>query len=157
MFCRYRCNIDIYEPHPFLAAICKRNFGRNPKVNLYPEALADSDGELTLYGDGQNSSFFKTGRSRHIVEAKKASRVFNERYPKRIDLLKFNVEGAEYIILPDLLENYDMTRIVNIQIGFHNHVQGHQQMRKDIQTNLSKTHSKTWGYDYIFENWERKQ
>jgi FkbM family methyltransferase len=157
MFCRYRCTIDIYEPHPVLAAICKRNFDRNPKVNLYQEALADSDGKLILYGDGQNSSVFKTGRSYHIVEAKKASKVFNERYPRRIDLLKFNVEGAEYVILPELLENYDMTRIINIQIQFHNHVQGHEQMRKEILTKLSKTHRKTWGYDYIFENWERNQ
>jgi hypothetical protein len=67
-----------------------------------------------------------------------------------------NVEGAEYDILPDLIENYDMNNIDIIHILFHNVVEGHAEKRDMIRVALSKTHNLEISYNWIFDRWVRK-
>lgn len=156
IYCRYSCYIDIFEPHPVLSLQAMRNFGGNDHVVVLPYGLSSQDGEMNLYGDFYNASLYKNDYgTTHTVRIRKASDVFKELYSgQTIDLLKLNVEGAEYDILPDLIMNFDMNRIENIQIQFHQTVDGYAAKREAIRRDLSKTHKMTWGYDYIFENWE---
>ena len=159
MFCRYNCNIDIYEPRPDLHfnGICAR-FGNNKKIRAYNCALSDKTGKMTLYGDGYVASLYPVHNtvSSMITNVYKASDVFNERYAgKTIDVLKLNVEGAEYEILPDLLQNYDMSTIKNIQIQFHQIVDDYDKKRGAIQKDLADWgFVQTWNVEWVFENWE---
>jgi len=128
------------------------NFKRNEKVKIYGFGLGGEYGVLTLYGDSFNASIFKNatgGETR--VQIMKASSVFKQY--DHIDLLKINVEGAEYEIMNDLLNNYDMRKIDNLQIQFHCNVEGYAAMREEIRGILMSTHHMTWNYEYIFENW----
>ena len=152
---RYSCNIDIYEPHPVLMQKARRNFLRNKKVDVFGYGLGDKDDVLNLYGDFMNASLYKNDMGGvYKVAIRKTSDVFNYRYSdKIIDLLKINVEGAEYLILPDLIAGFDMTCIKNIQIQFHRNVPNYEVKRNIIRTCLSKTHRQNWNYDYIFESW----
>ena len=155
IYCRYSCNIDVYEPHPELSKMAKMNFKTNPKVVIYPFGLSNKEGEMILYGDWLNASLYKNDWGGHsIVNIKKASDVF-KKY-KHIDLLKLNVEGSEYDILPDLINNFDMKKINYINIQFHNTVKDYVEKRDDIQKGLSKTHKLDWNYDFIHESWSRK-
>lgn len=152
IYCRYSCNIDIYEPHPILSKIAELNFKSNPKVTVYSFGLSDREDTMTLYGDYWNASLYKNDHgNENVVDIKRASDVF-KKY-SHIDLLKLNVEGAEYDILPDLINNYDMKRIDNIQIQFHTTVNDYANKRDDIRKGLLKTHWMNWNYDYIFESW----
>ena len=155
IYCLYSCYIDIYEPHPELAIKCTMNFSGNQKVTTFPYGLGGSTGSLEFYGDNMNASIYKKDtQSVIVVPIKKASDIFKEKYSnEHIDLLKINIEGAEYDMLPDLIENFDMTKITNIQIQFHSVVPDYDKRRDDIRNALSKTHTMTWNYDYIFENW----
>jgi FkbM family methyltransferase len=152
VFCRHACNIDIYEPHPVLVRKARNNFSGNPKVKIYDYGIGGENGILTLYGDSFNASIFKNdtgGKTQvQIVKAFDAFRKY-----EHIDLLKINVEGAEYEIMNDLLDNYDMRKIDNLQIQFHGNVPGYAAMREEIRSRLIRTHHMTWNYDYIFENW----
>ncbi len=155
IYCRYSCYIDIYEPHPELSKIAMLNFETNSKVVIYPFGLSDKEGEMVLYGDWLNASLYKNDWEKHnVVNIKKASEIF-KKY-KHIDLLKLNVEGSEYNILPDLINNFDMKNIDNILIQFHNTVNDYKKKRDIIRKGLSKTHKMDWNYDYIFESWGRK-
>jgi hypothetical protein len=87
-----------------------------------------------------------------MVRIIKASEAFKQY--THIDLLKINVEGAEYGIMNDLLANYNMRKIDNLQIQFHGNVPEYEEKREAIRKGLKKTHHMTWNYDYIFENWE---
>jgi FkbM family methyltransferase len=158
MYCLYSCYIDIYEPHPVMSTQAKMNFKNNSKVIVYPFGLSDQDGTLTLHGNWHNASIYSNDLgTKSIVDIKKASDVFNEKYSNKvIGLLKINVEGAEYHILPDLIKNFDMTKIKELQIQFHCNVDNYSKKRDDIREGLSKTHKCTWNYDYIFENWVLK-
>lgn len=152
IYCRYFCYIDIYEPHPILVKHVQTNFKNNNKVKIYNFGLGGKTGILLLYGDFYNASIFKNNSGKETkVKIIKASDVF-QKY-EHINLLKLNVEGAEYEILNDLLDNYDMKKIDNLQIQFHTNVNGYAAMRDEIRCKLTKTHHMTWNYDYIFENW----
>jgi hypothetical protein len=121
-------------------------------VKIYDYGLGGENGILTLYGDSFNASIFKndTGGSTR-VQIVKAVDAF-QKY-EHIDLLKINVEGAEYEIMNNLLDNYDMRKIDNLQIQFHGNVTGYAAMREEIRSRLMRTHHMMWNYDYIFENW----
>lgn len=159
IFCRYGCFVDVYEPHPELSEKCARLFYGNSKVHTFAYALSDVDATMNFYGDNMLGSLFKhsTGKS-HIVPVHRTATIFKEKYNAReIDLLKINAEGAEYAIIQDLLDNWDIRRIKNIQIQFHVQVPESEKLMKELQYRLSITHKKTWGYDLIFENWQRKE
>jgi FkbM family methyltransferase len=154
IYCRHSCHIDIYEPHPVLVNKARINFEGNDKVKVYGVGLGGEDGILTLYGDSYNASIFKNATGGEIkVRIIKASEAFKQY--THIDLLKINVEGAEYEIMNDLLNNYDMRKIENLQIQFHGNVPGYAGKREIIRRGLKKTHHMTWNYEYIFENWAR--
>lgn len=157
MYCLYSCYIEVYEPQLDLAEQAKRSFGKNPKVKIYPFGLSNKKDIMKLYGHSWDASLFPNegvGIVNQVV-IERVSEVF-KKYP-RIDLLKMNVEGAEYDILPDLIENYNMENVEIIQIFFHNVVEGYAEKRDKIREALSKTHTmdKKTSYDYIFERWVR--
>ena len=92
------------------------------------------------------------------VPVRQASELFAERYGKRqIDLLKINIEGAEYDVLPDLINNWDFSRVNHFLVQFHNSVPGYSEKREACRKLISKTHEMKWNYDYLFESWKRKE
>lgn len=158
IYCLYSCRIDVYEPHPELSKRASMNFLSNPNVRVHDYGLGGKSEKLFLYGDSADASVYNnSSASKTRLLILKASEVFNTKYQNGIDLLKMNVEGAEYDILPDLLANYDMTKIKNIQIQFHRNVPDYSMKRDAIRRDLSKTHIMDWCYDYIFENWTLKK
>jgi FkbM family methyltransferase len=155
MYCLYSCNIDIYEPEPHNAELANLKFRGNPKVSIYQVAMSNQKGKMLLNGVGQGASLCENKLGDSIeVDVVKASDVFNERYPDKIDLLKINVEGAEYDIIPDLIENWGIEKATHIQIQFHKTAPNYESRRKDIEKKLLKTHRKIWGYDWIFDSYE---
>jgi len=71
-----------------------------------------------------------------------------------VDLVKINIEGAEYPLLKDLIDNDLVSIFDNLQIQFHM-IDNYEEEYRYILEGLSKTHSITWKYPYIWENWKR--
>ena len=157
IYCRYRCMIDIYEPHPVLAAFIPKRFGNNCDIRVYPIALSNKRDLMDLYGDDIYASLHNSSGEINEVFVARASEVFNAFYSgKIIDLLKINIEGSEYEVLPDLIGNYNMSTIKNIQVQFHNTVPDYALKRARIQSLLEETHKQDWCYDYLYESWNAK-
>ena len=158
MYCKYSCNIEVFEPQPNLAEAASRNFYGNPKVIVHQMGLGDKYENIDFYGENMNASRFKfSQKTIYNVHIARASSYFNDHYKNKIiDLLKINVEGSEYRIMYDLLKNYDMKKIKNLQIQFHSNVPNHKKQKHVIRQILSKTHKIDWCYDDIFESWSLK-
>jgi FkbM family methyltransferase len=155
IYCRYNCNIHIYEPCLSLAQQATENFFGNDKVKIYPFGMSNKTGKMILHGDWMEASLYRTSSTVvSEVDIYRASEIFNERYSKNVDLVKINVEGAEYDILPDLIKNYDMNFIKNLQIQFHPNIKAYKEKRDKIRNDLKKTHRCTWCYDFVYESWE---
>lgn len=75
-----------------------------------------------------------------------------------IALLKMNVEGAEYDLLTYMYQGDMIRRIRDLQVQFHL-VQGEDSlMRYEVISELlNETHSLTWEYPFVWENWRRDE
>ena len=67
--------------------------------------------------------------------------------------MKINIEGGEYELLEHLIEEKLMADIANIQVQFHDFIPGAQARMEAIQQELKKTHSLTYQYLFVWENW----
>ncbi|MBO6562081.1 MAG: FkbM family methyltransferase [Nisaea sp.] len=84
-------------------------------VELFPYCVTDQDGETDFlqYDDGQAASHAhamkaeakaRSGKPLPVYPTRKLSTLIGEIAPERIDLMKFDVEGAEEMLIDDLPE-----------------------------------------------------
>lgn len=153
---RYGAHLYLFEPVPaFVAHIRKRFEGMN-NVTVLPYALGAEEGEVVLSLDADATSGFKSGSVNVAVQVKPICDVLGELGLKRIDLLKINVEGAEYDILKALVENGRVADIQDIQVQFHDFVDDAEEQLRNIRGHLMKTHYVTYAHNYVWENWRRR-
>lgn len=147
----YGCNITIFEPVKEFAQMISFQFLRNPKIKVYPFGLSNRDKEMNISLEEDGSSVFKKSSKKEVVELKKAS----DYIKGKIDLLKINIEGGEYEVLENLIENDLIKNINNIQIQFHDFVFLAKEKREQIQNELGKTHYPDYNYPFVWESWKR--
>ena len=70
--------------------------------------------------------------------------------------MKINIEGGEFSVLPNLIENNNISNINNLQVQFHNFIDDAENLRAKIRNDLSQTHELTYDYFFVWENWEKK-
>jgi FkbM family methyltransferase len=58
-----------------------------------------------------------------------------------VDLLKINIEGIEYEILPRIISSGHINKIKHLQIQFHDFVNNGEFLHEHITTELKKSHN----------------
>ena len=81
---------------------------------------------------------------------------WNDLQISHIDLLKINIEGPEFQLLPYIISNDIVRHIENIQVQFHDFYPNVISLREEIRHNLSKTHIEKWNYPFVWESWSAK-
>ncbi|HVU02797.1 MAG TPA: FkbM family methyltransferase [Polyangiaceae bacterium] len=152
--------VFVFEPNPACFAALDERFRDRKKVRCLRYGLHDSDATLPLGQEGWGSSIFPEGvrenAPRATVSVRDAARVFEEIAPGGVDLLKLNIEGAEYEVLDRLLETGWMTNVRILLVQFHEWRAGAYGRRRAIRRRLAKTHSLEWDYPFIWEKWVRR-
>ena len=87
------------------------------------------------------------------AELQAADDVFDRLGLERIDLLKVNIEGGEYELLPFLIRSGWIKKIVDLQVQFHTIGAEYVSAREAIRSALSKTHVESWCYWFVWESW----
>ena len=154
---RYGSTVHVFEPHPTFAAALVKRFEGNPKFVVHAFALGSEAGQLHLSDDGDASSAVNdvanavSGKVRAVAEFMKTFE------PDRIDLMKINIEGGEYDLLPALASSGDLGRFGTVQVQFHQFRESDSELRDSVRANLAKTHSEAWCYPFVWEEWHRTQ
>lgn len=106
-----------FEPNPANHELLARNVAENPDlaahIRLYRHGLSNEDGYLPLYAKGvadSGSSLFRSVERQAVIHApetaivplRDACSVLQEIGLDRRTLLKIDIEGAEYLVLPDI-------------------------------------------------------
>ena len=153
---KYSCRIRIFEPIPAFLAEIENRFQDNSKITISPYALSDTSGTVTFYDLEQGSgAFFRRPGAKEVqCETKAITDVIAE-VDGDIDLMKMNIEGGEYEILPALLNN-GIERVKNLTIQFHNFIPNASAKRDAIREQLRRTHIEQWCYPFVWENWKRR-
>jgi FkbM family methyltransferase len=156
IFSMYRCAIHIFEPVPDYAKGIRRRFRRNPRISVHDFGLSGRTRLETIGVAGNASSVFKADRSALTIRLRSAGEFIRSNGIERIDLLKVNIEGLEYELLEHLLGEGLMARVVDLQVQFHDFVDRAPERMKAIQRGLGATHSITYQYPFVWENWRLK-
>ena len=151
----YSCRIFIFEPMKKYYDNILAKLGNKDSIEIFNFGLADADGTNSLSVDEESSSIFGTGPSEEIVLTQ-ANKFIIDHKVDFIDLIKINIEGAEYDLLDHLIEEGLTSKMRNIQIQFHDFVPNALNRMVLIQNLLSKTHELTYQELFVWENWKLK-
>lgn len=154
---RYGSIVFVLEPIVNLHNSIENLFSRNPRVIPLNYAIAGKteQAEISIEDDGSSLYTESTGAT-EVIQCVDVQEFFDTNNIETVDLLKLNIEGAEYDVLDRIIELNLLPSIKHIQIQFHRFVPDCNRRRKAIQEHLSKTHTCVWNYDWIWEGWKLK-
>jgi FkbM family methyltransferase len=152
---RYGCTVYGFEPSPGPAAKAAEDLSAHPQVTVFPYGVGATDSTELLTRDGPGSSIYGgTGTFGTVdVKIRDIVAVLDELDLQWVDVMKVNIEGAEY----DLLERLDaalwLPRIGVLSIQFHEwHPKAHRR-RRQIRAMLRRSHEQVWSYGWVWELW----
>jgi FkbM family methyltransferase len=156
---RYGCTVYLFEPVPRFYRHCVERFQGNPVIRCFNFGLAAQDGTLSISNDENASSLYTklaAAPDHEEVEVRSFIAFAREHGIDRIDLLKINIEGGEFEVLSQILENDFISHIRYLQIQFHDFIPNARPMREALRHGLSASHSESWCYPFVWESWEIK-
>lgn len=149
--------IHIFEPHPVFAEDLRKKFRETPGIHIHEFAIGKSRGRLSLSDDGDASSAFGTsGPQSYDAEIRPVDEFFNATDLGQIDLVKINIEGGEYDLVPAMIDCGAIRQIERLQVQFHLFDPSLVAQRDAIRARLSDTHTCTWCYPFVWEEWQLK-
>ena len=155
---RYGCTVYIFEPVAEFHQKCVVRFLGNPKIICLNYGLSSSDGFLNI-GLADNASSFDSPHAIgdvQRVEVRSVVTSIRNLGVAQIDLMKINIEGGEFDVIPALVASGDIRRIRHLQVQFHNFIDQAEPRRKHIRNDLAQTHDEAWNYEFVWESWSRK-
>jgi FkbM family methyltransferase len=155
IFSKYCCKVIIFEPVEKFAHQIKERFKNNTNIRCYQIGLSNKDANIPISIQEDRSSFVKESSNKEIIQTADASKFFIEHAIHSIDLMKMNIEGAEYDLLDGMIQSGFIKNIQNIQVQFHDFAPDAKNRMAKIHTELLKTHHPTYQYEFVWENWER--
>lgn len=163
IYSKFRCNVYIFEPYvPFYNMISER-FKGNEKIKVFDYGISNETSNVEFFYSNDGSSLVNAkkytdedNKDVNTVKVKSFTDVYTELKLDTIDLLKINVEGAEYEILENIFENGYTEKVKNFQIQFHPEPPGAEEALERIREEFSKTHKQDWNYQWVWENWSLK-
>lgn len=118
--------IFCFEPDPYNFLKLQKNTKQFKHVTAFNTAVSSRDGFMDFYSNkinGMSSSLVDRGSGFHKVSvvAKTLDTILNELDVQRVDLLKFDIEGAEFSVF----EHFSSFKKINRMIGeFHEDLSG---------------------------------
>jgi len=149
----YGCRIHIFEPIPEFAEGIERRFARNPLITVHPVGLSSQDGTAVAAVAGDASSHHRRGDRSVKIKLRAAEAIMDELGCERIDLMKVNIEGAEYDLLDHMIAQGMISRVRDLQVQFHAFVPRAVERTNAVRASLEATHYLTYRYDFMWENW----
>lgn len=127
---------------------------QQPAAQMHQLAIGSTTGTMELSDAGDASSSVADHDRAFQVKTMSVSDFFAHTPVDRIALMKVNIEGSEYDLLPALIETGDITRIDRLQVQFHLFEPDMKALRDDIRARLDKTHHCVWSYPFVWEEWQ---
>ncbi|MFT5222998.1 MAG: FkbM family methyltransferase [Glaciecola sp.] len=152
---RFGCTIHIFEPVPQHQALLVERFGANPRIHVHPFGLGALDETVAFDVDGARSSELAVGGTRALCEIRQAAAALEQLGLTYVDLVKINIEGGEFTLVPHLIDTGWIHKLAEMTIQWHDFVPDAQPQMKAIQQRLEQTHVTTYSFPFVWENWRR--
>ena len=160
LYSRVPCKIFIFEPIAKYSSEISKRFKLNKDITTFDFGLSNASkiSKINILGDASSTertiNFYSANQQNiklvDFVEFVKSKNI------DEIDLLKINIEGGEYKLLRHIIDNNLHLKIKYFQIQFHKINKDSIIYKKQISNELSETHNCIFNYEFIWENWIRK-
>lgn len=124
-YCKKLYAIEPSNEH-FTALKKNKEFNEWDNVEVFKAAIADKDGEMTLFNNDKNRTchsltqdYTSQGFGTEKVKTYAMDTFFKENKIKKCDFMKFDVEGAEDLILRSESFKRAAPKITSIMVEFH--------------------------------------
>jgi len=156
IFNEFACQIIAFEPIEkyFLQGL--KNIPRSKKIKVFNYAVGIEDKIEGITVQDDSSSLLVKSLNTQLIEIRSFSSILKELNINSIDLIKCNIEGAEYSLLEYMLDLGITNICKNIQVQFHTFVENAEERRNKIRERLKETHKLTYDFGWIWESWELK-
>ena len=119
------CQVHGFDPTPKSLSWVADNI-RNDRFSIHPWALGDEDGTMELWlpdnPDHVSASCRKSDRtsdSSFIAECKRLPTIMKLLGHRKVDVLKMDIEGAEYTVIKTMAADGTLERISCLLVEFH--------------------------------------
>ena len=155
---KFGCKIYLFEPSQSFYKKCLERFKDNKNILCFNYGVGNLNGDFVLSNDNEASSTKRkiSDKEGEKIKIKKISNIIEEQRVNNIDLMKINIEGGEYDLLPFIINENLISKINNIQVQFHNFIPNAVKKREEITNLLKNTHKNDWSYYFVWENWSLK-
>ena len=137
---KFDCYVYAFEPKEKYFNNLLKKFEKNKKVRVYNFALSNFTGNSKISDIGAGSSIVEREENSffEIIDVVSFSDFVKSENIDKIDLLYLNIEGSEYDLIQNILDNNLQKKIQHFQIQFHNFVKSSKSKRKMIRKSLKK-------------------
>ena len=153
IFSMYLCTVHVFEPISEFAEDIVKRFSRNPRIIVHKIGLSNETRKTMISCEEDGSSTLRRGARAEEILLVRASDFLQGKGIRSVDLMKINIEGAEYDLLEHLLAVGFVRHCRNIQVQFHDFVPDASLRMENIQRQLARTHFLTYQYPFAWENW----
>ena len=154
---KFKSNIYGFEPSPKTFHHLKKKF-TSQNISLFNFGFSRNERDAYLVNK-KLGSYIKNSRPKgnteyEKVKLKKLSDFILKNNIKEISLVSMNIEGSEYDVLNDIIENNCIRKIKTLQVQFHRMTFLYPLKKHFIVRKLRKTHKLVWEYKYVWERWD---
>ena len=146
--------IYIYEPDTNFYNDLLKKYKFEKKVEILNLALFDKEQIITLSENSNASSIMENIEDGTKVKAVDISKEF-KKY-KNIDLLKLNIEGAEYNVISRLIETQEINKVTYLLVQFHKEHDLDGSKFEKINLEILKNYIIVFNYKYVWSLFIRK-
>lgn len=157
----FGCRVFVFEPANLFYQDCKTRFIGNSKIKTYNYGVSDVAESAVLNLNTSGSTLFpeelppnmESKLATEQVSLRTLPDILEELEVSMVDLMELNVEGAEFKILPHLIETGAIKKIRCLQVQFHKFFPDATLLRDQIRAKLLETHDELYCYPFVWESW----
>lgn len=154
-----KCFFYIFEPIYSYYKKIKKRFENIENIYVLPFGLSSKDKDVPLEVNFDKTSHsiktFSDGDF-ELCSLRNISNFIKEKNIETIDLLKLNVEGAEYEILSNLIENNMIHKVNTLLIQFHLNESEDYYKYKNLRKKILETHNCEYNVIFVWEKFKLK-
>ena len=166
---KYQCHVYAYEPieeyynhivetteyDPLLIKVRPRKMGVSNSTGTEEIFINNAGSALKKYD--KESGDAKTTIIETIDVIELFDQILKETNKKEIDLVKINIEGAEFDIIPRIFESGWASKIKNMHVQFHEFIEDSYLNYLSIKSEMEKTHNVVLDSLWKWTYWQRKE
>ncbi len=154
---RFGCTVYVFEPVAEYYNQCVARFKNNDKIICLNFGLSSANGTLDIsVSEDASSLVVHSNLATDRVKIRSISEVIEELALEQLDLVKINIEGGEYDVLPALIESGNIEKVKFLQVQFHTFIPNAVIKRDSIREMLKLTHKEDWNYEFVWESWSNR-